>query len=645
MHVTREPIELAAGPYRVTLGSDLRLTATDGDGNRVWTTSEQQAPAVVIEPANGSGGRGVGLAEATQAEATPYEEDRFRGWRIDLSGYQGSDVALALAFATDAAAGDVLLEVKQTGGADTVAAVHHLYRVEKPVSEGGYMVLPHGSGYLIPADCPDPLPGERGEPATGEPIGARWSLPVFGIVKGDHSLCAIVDTWWDCGVRAEHAPGDYSALDVSWLPSLGRLAYARRMTLHLARHMDYVEMAKLYRQRARREGLVRTLAEKMEETPQIGRYLEGTLVRWAAWNPPQIPEVLDQLARLRDKGFRLNLFYPKWPGEGYSEQKSTATTADGLWQGYLHPSPVPGGWQALVDFAGKARQLGCLIQGFVCPRIQDPAAPQFDPEAFARDRNGQPIGSELSAHGAAERNQAVLRSLQEHGLRMDVLYYDGYSAYAPLPEDFSAAHPTTRRQTYEAQNQCFADARRAGIMPGAELARFWAMRDCDYFFYTDWSSDRLSNAPVRWCPGPVGQPIPLFELVFHDCYIAGFSGGGYALYADGYDWWADQHPRLYELLFVAAPCHNWLPEGRFPYEGLDSPHAEPRWAWLRKMGALCRATKLSEMLSHEFLSADRRQQRVVFANGVVVELDFAADRYRVQGVEGFTGDWETAPIL
>ena len=51
------------------------------------------------------------------------------------------------------------------------------------------------------------------------------------------------------------------------------------------------------------------------------------------------------------------------------------------------------------------------------------------------------------------------------------------------------------------------------------------------------------------------------------------------------------------------------------------------------------------MLSHEFLSADRQQHRVTFANGVVAEFDMNANRFRIQGAEGFTGEWETPPEL
>jgi len=182
-------------------------------------------------------------------------------------------------------------------------------------------------------------------------------------------------------------------------------------------------------------------------------------------------------------------------------------------------------------------------------------------------------------------------------------------------------------------------------MPGAELARFWAIPDCDFFFFTDWSADRLSNTPNKNCPGPVGEPIPLFELVFHDCYVAGFSGGGYALYNAGYDWWPDRHPRLYELLFVSAPCHNWLPNGPFPLPDTTGLGTSERWQWLNKMAALCKATKYSEMVSHEFVTPDRKRRRVKFSNGVAAEFDFTKNQYRVTGARGFTGDWETPPSL
>ena len=141
------------------------------------------------------------------------------------------------------------------------------------------------------------------------------------------------------------------------------------------------------------------------------------------------------------------------------------------------------------------------------------------------------------------------------------------------------------------------------------------------------------------------SPCILPIVPFYLCYMAGLSGGGYAIYHPGYDWWAHRTPRLYELLFCSAPCYNWLPDGYSPVRDWDSPRARARWEWLRRWSAYHRAVAMSRLVSHRFLSDDWKLQRVEFANGVAAEFDLARDRYRVTGVEGFTGEWEDAPEL
>jgi hypothetical protein len=203
----------------------------------------------------------------------------------------------------------------------------------------------------------------------------------------------------------------------------------------------------------------------------------------------------------------------------------------------------------------------------------------------------------------------------------------------------------SRRDNYEAQRACFAAVADRGILPGAEVARFWCVGECGFFFFSDWSRDRLTNEPTQGAPGPIGVPVPLFQLVFHGCYVAGFSGGGYAAYAPGYDWWRDGHPRLYELLFAAAPAHNWLPDGDVPIRDRDGDRARARCQWLRRWCAYSRQTALSPMTRHRFLDADLRRHHVEFANGVSATFDLEGGRMRVKGVAGFSGDWETPPVL
>ena len=72
----------------------------------------------------------------------------------------------------------------------------------------------------------------------------------------------------------------------------------------------------------------------------------------------------------------------------------------------------------------------------------------------------------------------------------------------------------------------------------------------------------------------------------------------------------------------------------------DSDLAQAKFAWLHRRSAFFQAIAMSEMTSHEFLSDDRKLQRTVFANGVTAEFDMANNLCRIQGVDGFSGDWE-----
>ena len=198
-----------------------------------------------------------------------------------MSGFAGTDVVVDLTFAvgkTDPvldgsgwevapATDELLIEAAQVGGTDVVVSLENLYRIEKPVSDGGYLVLPHGSGYLIPADCPDELPG-RGH--VGGFIGARWDAAGVRGSCGERTRCAC---WWIRGgiakwrriTRRASSP----ALAFHWRDSLGTLAYRRRFRVQFAAGLDYVGMAKIYREQARREGLLRTLEEKAADSPGL----------------------------------------------------------------------------------------------------------------------------------------------------------------------------------------------------------------------------------------------------------------------------------------------------------------------------------------------------------------------------------------
>ena len=349
------------------------------------------------------------------------------------------------------------------------------------------------------------------------------------------------------------------------------------------------------------------------------------------------------MRRFRAAGIDLNFFFPKWSPRGYSLEEGSANTASAGWQAYLHSSPVPGGWSTLVQLASEIHDLDCLVQGFICPVVQDEGGPEYDADRASTSGLGIRQATPLSMYDAVDRNDRVLDSLEREGLQLDVFYYDCYSAHWDFPQDFSVAHPLTRRQNIEAMSASFKEARRRGIMPGAEVARFWAIPDCDYFFYTDWSKDRQSGQVNTESSAPAGTPIPLFQLVFHDCFMAGFPGGGYAAYHPGMDWWEEYNPRLYELMNASAPAYNWLPDPTTPIIDFDGEREQRKRQWLKLWSTYYQAIAFSEMVSHQIGPDSKRL--LAFANGVTGEFDLAENRFKVSGVPELGEDWQQPPEL
>ena len=634
-------------PLRTLRGRDIAVRVTDelsidvidGDDAVIWSSSRQHLPRVTL-----ANGQVFSLHDAEARDVSDFTEAGFVGHRVNLVKFGDADVEIDLVLALDDT-DTLLVQIEQSGGKDAVRQIDHLYRIEKPTSQGGYMVLPHGSGYLIHADCADELPGERDDTDL---IGTRWTLPMFGMVRDDHAMCVIVEDWWDCEVKVEHRPGRFSALEFNWWPSLGRLAYRRRMLVQFARDMDHVGMAKAYRAYARTQGLVRTLEEKAEQTPILRRYFDSILVRWHTGREKDRDRVMADLRRFREMGFNLIFFYPKWASKGYSaETADTATDPSrGTWHSFLQPNPGRGGWPVLVQLAEEARSLDCVIHVFTRMISHDEGAPDFNTARLPRGEDGEltPVSRGASiyiTHDEHERLVKTLDFIEERGLKLDTLYFDGYAAHAGGVEDYSPEHPVTRRRGYDLMNEAMAETRARGIMPAAEVGRFWCVPDTDFFFFTDWSRERLTNTDNEQSVAPVGDPVPLFQLVFHDCCMAGFSGGGYSNIRAGCDWWRDRTPRLYEMLFASAPAYNWLPTCDLPVEDWDSDVARAKFEWLKRWSTYYRAIATAEMTSHRFLSDDRKQQRIEFDNGIWAEFDMGRDMCRVGGIEGFSGDWET----
>ena len=611
---------LESGDITIGVGKDLALSVHRGPGAAVWKTVQSSTPAVgvqIVGPDGKETATNIPMGKAADRKVEDYDDGLYKGHRIRLRELPDIDVEVELVLAL-ASNGELLVQIEQVGGKNSVQRVAGLYDWKIESAADSYMVVPHGSGYIIRSDSTKAV-------RLNGFVGAAYSLPMFGIVAGKQTCYQIVDTWWDAHVAVVHTPGQGTLLSLDWEASLGKLRYPRRVLFRFAENLDHVGMAKAYRRYLIERGEFSTLTQRAEKTPALKKFLAGIEYRVTGWNPQQQEQALDNIRHFQEASLPVSFFYPKWPALGYSPERSGLQHQNAGWQGYLQEVPVPGGWPTATKLEQTVHQLGCTVKLMVSPYLYLPDAPAYDP---AKASTGWPAISGRYAEWAIGK---ALDNLHQKGFKFEALYFDAYSAYRGHSEQKDAVGPVSRRQTFEAQAACFRETRRRGIVPGAELARFWSIADCDFFFFTDWSSDRLRDA----------EPIPWVPLVFGDCYASHFSGGGY--YNEGkYDWYADRHPRLYELMYAAMPSHNWLPGGSRPIapEDWGTEAMNRRLKWLRRWHAYFQQVCYREMLTHKFLNPQRTLQRVEFAGGVVAEFDLAKGLFRVQGVPGFTGDWE-----
>ena len=510
----------------VGVDKDFTLHVYQESEDPVWQSREESKPTLTVSM-NHSDDEAesiqVPLANASVCQKVDIDDGTYQGHRLCLRGLPGTDVEVNLVYAL-AKGGELLVQIEQVGGKQVVQKVSGLYDWELKPAADAYMVVPRGSGYMIRCDSPQAV-------TLDGFVGAQYSLPLFGVIRGPHTCYQIIENWWDAAMVVKHTPNDGTTMSLEWEPSHGKLAYPRRVLLRFVDNVDHVGMAKAYRRYliARKEFV--TLKERAKHFLKLKQYLAGIEYRWIYFKSEEYEDVLDNICRFQDAGLPVSFFYSKWLEEG------RGAYAD--WQDVMTTEPISGGWPAANEMADTIHKLGCTVQVMVNPHKYYKDGAGYDP-AKASDVSFPA----LSSRYALESNKRLLDFFEDKGFPFDALYFDGYSECRGMREHSDAKGPVTRRLNFEAQTACFRQTRDRGYLTGAEQARFWSIPDCDFYFFTDWFPDRLRE----------GEPIPLFSLVFHDCYGAHFSGGGY--YEEGkYDWYADRHPRLYELMYAAIPSH------------------------------------------------------------------------------------------
>ncbi len=454
-------------------------------------------------------------------------------------------------------------------------------------------------------------------------------MPVWGQFRPEGGYVAIVETPWDGGYGIEYPKGGCTTVRPYWMPSLGRLSYTRSIRLtFLPAGSDYNDMAAVYRRYVEDHGRLVTLRQKAVTHPRIHDLIGSAILHegiythiepCSAYYNKDNPEANDhyvtfgtrasQLRELKAKGVdAAYLHLDGWGHGGY----------DNLHPDALPPHEPSGGWEGLAELSRTCKELGYLFGVHDQYRDYYLNAKTYDPNMAVVDMDGHRPLETIWAGGAQEllcATQAPLYvtrnfdAFQRHGVELTGTYLDVFSV-VELDECNHPWHRMTRRECAEMRRQCFSQLLARGILISSEEVVDWSMPELIYCHHAPYWLEGFHLDGKR---PAMGIPIPLFNLVYHDCVIIPWSQtvGGWGLPAedDGF---------LHCLLNGGAAY-------------LSITAGEKEIARNRIAREFQRKVGLSRMLRHSFVGEGYRRQRVEFEGGIAVEVDFEQGTYAFLG--------------
>ena len=477
-----------------------------------------------------------------------------------------------------------------------------------------YTVLPQYQGVLIPSDLPEQFKMyEKGKYHT-----RAFYMPWWGQIDKGSGYIAIAETPWDGGVDFSHPAGGPTGISPVWYPSLGKLEYNRKIKYSFIEHGNYNDLCKIYRTYVKQNGEFVTLEEKALKNPYVNKIIGVPIVHSLIYyhiepisayynieeNERLIPfaKRSEQLRRLKALGVdKLYLHMDGWGKRGY----------DNLHPDILPPCEQAGGWEGMKELSDTCKELDYIFATHDQYWCYFKDAETYDPEQAMYDEDGKLkethewYGGEqayMCAHFMLHYIKRNFESLKKNGIELKGTYFDCLSV-AELDECFHNEHRLTRKQCLEERRKCMEYARSEGILSSSEETIDWAVP----------SMDLVHRAPYETVNEVKGIPVPLSNLVYHDCIVT---------------------PWIITGKNVGSPDNCFLHallNGGAPYLGIEADKDE-----ISKNRIVCELHKKvgkSEMLKHEFINGNIKRQRTTFADGTSVEVDFDTNEYLIKEIE------------
>ena len=452
-------------------------------------------------------------------------------------------------------------------------------------------------------------------------------LPFWGRVCGTHGFCGILDNANDSTMFSCYGKRRAFLNSVNWMSSLGKLAYKRTVHFHFYDNCDYNDFAKQFRKQEIEKGHLCTIDEKIKKNPNVEKLI-GTPVYHTAIFSNTSPDSkfyksekehsvlhstfenkVKQLERFHRLGLeRLYMHTDGWGERGY----------DNLCPYVLPPCPQAGGYEGMKALADGCRSLGYMFGLHDQYRDFYYDCKKFDMNIAVQNEDGTHPYCDIWAGGkhtwmcasqAPEFVKTTYDELAAHGITVDGTYLDVFSIMWG-DECFNPQHKITRTESIELRKQCFDYLRDKGIIVCSEEGGHLLVNSLDLVHHSPYAV-RPQGGGVA-----VGIPVPLLNLVYHDCVFVPWivdGTGGWGI-PDG----------------DAGKLHCIL-NGQTPYLS-ESDDDRQMQKYIENVQEVCETEKKvynSELMSHKFLDKSYRVQQTVFSNGTVITVDFDKGTYSV----------------
>jgi glycosyl hydrolase family 129/carbohydrate binding protein with CBM4/9 domain len=522
--------------------------------------------------------------------------------------YTGSGLEIAGKIHLEADAPEFTFELSAQGELPAACQFPHPFATKA----GDYLVVPMNEGISYPVEDKS-IEAFRLIAYGGHGI----CMGFWGATDGVHGHGVIIETPEDAAIRIDRVNGRLTVAP-EWDAQRGQFGYARRLRYVFFDQGGHVAIAKRYRAYAQKVGLLKTLAQKRSENPNVDlltgavniwcwdrdavsivREMQSAGIERILWSNRQTPENLRALNDLHVLTSRYDIYQDVMNPDNFQFLRGTHpdwTTA--AWPNDIILD-VHGNW--LRGWGVKGKDDKMYPCGVICDRrALDYARARIPPELATHPYRARFIDTTTAApwHECYHTNHPMTRT-ESKQCKMELLRY--VSEDTKLVTGCETGHDASVPFLHYFEGMLSLGPYRVPDS-GRDMARIW------------------TNAPERVVKFQLGHEyrLPLWELVYHDCVVAQWYWGDYnnklPMLWDKRD--------LFNLLYATPPMFMFNRELWQKNRARFVQSYRNTCPTVRELG-------YSEMTDHRFLAPDRSVQQTAFANGTKVTVNFGNAPYRL----------------